>query len=351
MLSKDQTQDVGAGALAIQTNGDVNIVKNGLSYAEAKEVALDVFKANFYDLSKAAEQVARARAEQITEDFLEKLQRENPQGFERANDPDFQYALFTVQKEHARGGDSDLGALLVDLLVDRSKQEKRNLLQIVLTECLSTAPKLTEGQLAILAVVFLLRYTTNNRNTSHEELGLYFDRLISPFIALLPEPDSSLMHLEFAGCGSSTLSNASAEEIFSQSYRGLFFDGFDESEFSEVVMSREAKDRFFVRCINDPTKYQVGMLSRQAMDEHLEIHNVTGEAKAKVIELFDRGVMNSAQIKAKCIEIRPYMESLFKAWDTLELSSFTLTSVGIAIGHANIKKYYGEFTNLSIWIK
>jgi len=32
------------------------------------------------------------------------------------------------------------------------------------------------------------------------------------------------------------------------------------------------------------------------------------------------------------------------------MKKFTLTSLGIAIGHANIKRLIGEFANLSIWI-
>ena len=144
MLSKDQEQNVTEGGTAIQAGGNVTITKTGLTYAEVRDVALDVFRANFYELAGAARETAKARAEEITEDFLSKLQKEHPAGLEKSHDPDFQYALFTVQREYARNGDKDLGDLLVDLLVDRSKQEQRDILQIVLNESLSTAPKLTE---------------------------------------------------------------------------------------------------------------------------------------------------------------------------------------------------------------
>ena len=53
---------------------------------------------------------------------LSKLQREHPAGLEKSYDPDFQYALFTVQKEYARNGDKDLGDLLVDLLVTEASR-------------------------------------------------------------------------------------------------------------------------------------------------------------------------------------------------------------------------------------
>ena len=48
--------------------------------------------------------------------------------------------------------------------------------------------------------------------------------------------------------------------------------------------------------------------------------------------------------------IRPYMSGVFETWSESAMKNLTLTSVGIAIGHANIKRLVGEFSNLSIWI-
>jgi uncharacterized protein YyaL (SSP411 family) len=72
--------------------------------------------------------------------------------------------------------------------------------------------------------------------------------------------------------------------------------------------------------------------------------------RAKISELFDVGKMNDTEIKEKCIAVRPYMSGLFETWSESAMKNFTLTSVGIAIGHANIKRLVGEFANLSIWI-
>ncbi len=81
-----------------------------------------------------------------------RLHKEYAKGLENAENPDFQRALFTVQKEYALTGDDELGDLLVDLLIDRTKQDNRSLLQIVLNESLSVVPKLTNDQLAALSV-------------------------------------------------------------------------------------------------------------------------------------------------------------------------------------------------------
>jgi hypothetical protein len=154
MLNKNQEQTVAEGGIAIQSGGSVQIIKNGLSYEEVRAAALDVFKANFYELAGEAREIASARAEEITTKFLSQIQKEFPDGIKKSADPDFQYALFNVQKQYARNGDKNLGDLLVDLLIDRSKQEQRDILQIVLNESLETAPKLTEQQLAVLSITF-----------------------------------------------------------------------------------------------------------------------------------------------------------------------------------------------------
>lgn len=100
-----------------------------MTSSEARAIALDVAKATFYELSSVAKETANIRVEEITDQVIKKLENDYPAGLQKANDPDFQYALFTVQKEYARNGDKDLGDLLVDLLVDRSKQDQRDTLR------------------------------------------------------------------------------------------------------------------------------------------------------------------------------------------------------------------------------
>jgi hypothetical protein len=86
------------------------------------------------------------------------------------------------------------------------------------------------------------------------------------------------------------------------------------------------------------------------LDKNLEAHAITLEDRAKITALFDVGKMADAEIRDKCISIRTYMSDLFECWSGSSMKNFTLTSVGIAIGHANIKRLAGEFSNLSIWI-
>lgn len=349
-MSRDQEQATSHGGTALQAGGDIVITSTGLTYTEVKEVALDVFRANFYQLSGIAKDTASARAEEITEAFLSKLQAEHPEGFQQANDPSFQYALLTVQKELARTGDKDLGDLLVDLLVDRSKQEQRDILQIVLDESLNTAPKLTDNQLAVLAITFLFKYTQNHGIGNHQALGEYFDKHIPPFSQKIVKNAACYQHLEFTGCGAIGIGEIKLETILGTTYQGQFLHGFDAKEVEDRSLSIGLDSRFFIPCLNDPAKIQVRANSHESLDRLIAEQSIDTEDSGKIKALFDLGKMTDDEIKAKCIEIRPYMSPVFDVWSDSQMKHFTLTSVGIAIAHANIKRLVGEFANLAIWI-
>lgn len=347
MMSR-QSQKGGDGSTNIQAE-DLTIVQ-GLTYPEVRQVAIDVFRSNFYELAGEAKAIASERAEQVTEDFLKKLQSENPDGFSKAQDPDFQYALFTVQKEYARTGDKDLGDLLVDLLVDRSKQENRNILQIVLNESLSVAPKLTDDQLAALSVTFFCKYTMNNGIENHQMLADSFNQFVQPFSSKLSKNQACYQHLEFSGCGSISMGSSSLQKIYGKKYHGLFLKGFDREEIERREISVGEDQRFFIPCLNDASKLQVRANNLEGLTEFMGDQQTSDEDKSKITALFNLNKMNDNEIKEKIVSMCPHMENAFDAWDNSPLKNFTLTSVGIAIGHANIKRLIGEFSDLSIWI-
>jgi hypothetical protein len=54
-MSSHQGQHVQGQSVALQAGRDINV---GLSYTEVKEIALDVYKSNFYQLSGIAAKVA-----------------------------------------------------------------------------------------------------------------------------------------------------------------------------------------------------------------------------------------------------------------------------------------------------
>ena len=55
-------------------------------------------------------------------------------------------------------------------------------------------------------------------------------------------------------------------------------------------------------------------------------------------------------MRAKCVVLRPYMADVFDKRADSAMKDFTLTSLGSAIGPANIERLVGEFADLSVWI-
>lgn len=349
-ISSSQNQSSGNNSVNIQTEGNVTINQTGASYTEIREIALDVFKTNFLAMTGKSKETANQRAEHITEIFLDRLQQENPSGLSAAEEPDFQDALFTAQKEFAKNGDEKLGDILVDLLINRSKENHRSLIQLVLNEAIKTAPKLTQEQCAILSVIFLLRYTAQLNIMSIENLGNYLDKYIQPQIPYLNKGDAYYQHLQYAGCGNIELGSVGLSRIWESRYQGLFFKGFELSPEEKAKISDKAISTLIIPCLNDSSKNQINAISQTNLEENLSRLNLGATEEIFIKELFNRNKMSHNEIKAKIIEIRPYMSNFYDIWEKTPMNKFQLTSVGIAIGHANIKKTDGEFTDLSIWI-
>lgn len=343
-----KNQKAGNNSTNVQT--DSITINNGISYMEAKEIALDVFKDNFLQLTEQATRIARERAEEITTVFLNQLEVQNNEGIINAQDPDFQHALFTVQKEYARTGDKDLGDLLVDLLVDRTKHDKRTILQIVLNESLSVAPKLTIEQIASLSIVFLIKYTINRSLSNLPKLLNYFDSYFSPFASLLKKNASCFQHLEFAGCGTIGIGEVDIINVLKNNYKGLFSKGFIEEDFNQLNLNLADTGSFILPCLRDNTKWQVNAVNDEVLKDIANKAGVSEPLINSLISLNDSHLMSNDEIKEYIITEKSYMENVFEVWDKSYMKNFTLTSVGIAIGHANVKRSIGEFTDLSIWI-
>jgi hypothetical protein len=221
-LLRMERQEQKAGDNSINAQIKTLTINQGATISEVRELALDVFKANFFELQGFAKEIARQRAEEITEKYLKELEINYRDGLNQSQDPDFQYALFTVQKEYARCGDSELGDLLVDLLVDRTKQSSRSILQIVLNESLLVAPKLTADQIACLSLIFCCRYTKHNSINSLPSFWTYLDTYIKPFWEIINNKDSCYQHLEYSGTGAINVNEINLETFFFNPMGGFF---------------------------------------------------------------------------------------------------------------------------------
>jgi len=348
--SSKQNQESGNNSTNLQ--GQSVVVNQGISYSDAKEIAIDVFKANFLDLSQQASQTAVARAEELVDNFIEKLKDRDPNSIKNMESPGVQYALYNAQKEYARTGDKELSDVLVDILVDRAGQKDRNLKQIVLDESISVVPKLTVQQMDTLSLVFLLKYSQNYTVVDDKTLKDYLRTYISPFVSDLSKEPSLFQHLEFSGCGSISMGARKIQDTFKTTYKGLFLKGFTREDFEKTFEDFSNYEQLLIPCINDNNLLQICARSDEHLEELLKNLNITDLNKINQLKgLFSRSPMNANEIIEKLKSCESSIENFIEVWNDSSMKNMTLTSVGIAVANANIRRKTGISIDLGIWIK
>ncbi len=270
MINDDVKKQAG-GDGSSNTQANEITIHNGITYRDAKEIALDVYKANFLELQKSAAHIAKQRAEEITDAFLNKLQENNAEAISQMNEPGMQMALFEAQKSYAKSGDEELESLLVDILVERAETTERNLKQITLDEALQIAPKLTEEHLAVLTLNFFISKSTQleiNNYDSFKEKTLGTLKTLSKQIS---ENRSSISYLKYTGC-ITPLTNTkfkSIEELIRNSYQGLFLKGFSLEELQEITVTTEIRPKWLCQCQHNKSKQQLSYMTQKFMQQSL----------------------------------------------------------------------------------
>ena len=355
MLNKPKAQSAGEGAAAIQAGGSannavINQTNNyGMTVDDVRAVAQDAFRADFVQLLGQAGDIAEARANRVVERYLDRLQAENPAGLSQANTPDFRYALFTAQKAQARSGDENLEELLVELLIERSRESQRNLQQIVLNEALEVVSRLTDEQIAALTISFIIRRTVNNTIFAFPNFLAAMDEQVQPFIKQGKLSVASFSHLAFTGCGVVEMGQISLSDCFIHTYPELWQSPFHNDD-PVVQQLNPAARQFIIPSMHAPGMLEVFGGVKETSARMRESLLPDPMLRAPLDQLLSRPRLSPDQVKERCIVARPYMTELFDLWNDTSMKHFNPSSVGIAIAHANLIRRVPNFGPLSVWI-
>ena len=352
-MINDKVQKQQGGDSSTNLQGQSIVVNQGITYLDAKEIALDVYKANFLQLSQDAFELARTRAEELTDDFLVKLKKENEAAVSEMSTPGMQVALYEAQKQYAKNGDKNLEGLLVDILVERASTPDRNIYQIVLDESLTVATKLTTEQMDALTINFLFSKTKNHTLVSLDAISKYIETDIIPFLPELTDTSSCYEHLEYVGCGSFMhLQNIHPiEHLFRLHYPGLFSKGFDENRFNSEIGALADYPELVMKCFHSSENYQINAIDTDVLKKISVDRGLSDEIQNKLLAIFDSTLMSDSEIKEYLVGVKPVLQNLFDLWTNSSISKFSLTTVGIAIAQANYRRRTGVKLDLSIWVK
>lgn len=337
------TQTAGENSKNLNVMGDYH---EGLSYKDARQVALDVFKANSSVYTEIAKKTIDERVVNITDDIFTMIYSELPDTVEKLVEPAVQDTLLKIQKEYAKNDDPALKERLIALLKNRLKADEKDMETIVLDEALEIVPKLTGIQLNILSlnltVLRILHHEVTNRDT-------FFHMLASKILLFYSNHMSKTMeyaHLQYLGC-TGILSEGSTykpiEEIFRNRYAGLFSRGFSREEFYEYMgIEIQEFQQLITTCQIDKEKYQFN-----AMNENVLKYSIAQSGKQeyeeKLLQYYKEHIMEVKEIKDDISSHVQGFEELADFWKkTSEFKSMNLTSVGIEIGLLNYNLQTGS---------
>jgi hypothetical protein len=346
MRRRGQNQSSGADSVNNQAGRD--LVQMGVSAAEARDIALDVYKSNFLTLSGIAEQVALDRAERITREFLERLQREDAKSLSSVQDPDMQHVIFTAQAGFARSGEADLEQSLVDLLVDRAGQQERDLKTLVLNAAIEILPKLTVAQRRAITVCFLVRYT---RYVGHFGLADFYSYVEQwkPVLDIGSVKRADYQHVQSAGAGSLGAFGLELGAAFADAALGFFTRGFTAEDVPDDLREFLNDSDVFIPCLRDPTKIQINARASAEIDE-MKVDKQIGDV---LKNLSNVGVMGQPKIVEDLVTHIPEMAIVRDRWEPSGLQNFELTAAGMAIGHAYWRHITpaGDLAPLDNWLR
>jgi hypothetical protein len=342
-----QDQKAGDNSFNVQAH---EVTISSLTASEARQIALDVFNANALELAGIARDMFESRGREFIDHYLEELQRRKPVVLGSFADPDMQYALFTAQREYARSGRADLEKLLIDLLVERTTAA--DLRRIVLNEAIAVAPKLTQAQFDVLSLVLIFVHDAPLRYEFQtlEDFKHYLSRCIAPFLEQDLNNYANFMHLKYTGCASLHSGSIPFFHHIGMAFQGCLTKGFapdfQMGLLSDLVIPILLKPRF-----GGSQPIQLKPMDSRTFDSRCRERGIPDEQIQDWHTRIEMTMFEVPDIAGALRELEPRFGNLWESGDGVSGAiEIELTSVGVALANANIRRKTGMEFDLGNWI-
>lgn len=365
-----QKQDVGDNSTAVQSTGPVTI-NQGISPKQMIEI-MELLRE--FDKNTAEAYVkTNERIDIFQREMLEKFadsKNANPEAFK---DPDFLFVLKNAQINCARDDGETTSKLLVELLAERSKRPSRDRTALILNEASEKVSKVTDEDLVVLGVCFLIFHSVTISPNSNDLLKS-LNKNLKPFLSHLKTETSAYAYLESIGClTKNNLIERDILSLFKEQYSEMFTDGFSTLEINNIIddvdkrkiiinltqpINTTSKVNHYFNFKNysemnsSPTLYRFVEQTRSKLILELNELDFTETEIANIVALLEEKSWSIDKITELLINNIEGFDRLLKIWKKSEMQQISLTSVGIAIAHAHLSNTINDFNApLSIWIK
>lgn len=169
MLGDKQEQSAQTGSFAIQAGRDVNY--HGLSVADVRELCALFLRSNFPQLQQEARQTAEQHVQEFASTLEKKLiNKAESIVLDKFRDPDVQAAINDAVQASARKGLRGNPQVLSTLIAERVALRTNDFKDVVLSEAVTVAPKLTSQQISLLSFHHFVTAVKFNDNVALNEI-------------------------------------------------------------------------------------------------------------------------------------------------------------------------------------
>jgi hypothetical protein len=345
-MINSQKISAGQNSQVIQSAGDTNV---GIT-PEQMSTVISAISDQLPKFAAMATEIFDARFESFKEKILSKFLTHENANAQAFTDPDFLYAVRSAQIAYSRCGDEETADNLVELIAQRSKQVQRGRLSLCINEAIEKSTTLTKNEFAALSLIFLLRDTKYTHVNSISSLADYLRGFLNKILDDVSAEDSSYHYLVSQNCAYWQFHHTSLVGLLQGKYSGAISIGATLEDF-EKVLGADFQDTYpnlVINSINEPQNYQANATSLEDLKSRLQ-------AKPEIVEsvwsVHMRGHLTEIQLIERLQQNFPDIEKLLKVWNDTRINFLQLTSVGTAIGFANLKRVSGFDSNLRHWIR
>ena len=349
----DQKQNATEGSTAIQVGGNAN-VNTGLTPGQLVEI-LSALSSHVDKLTDVAKGQIEARLKAFESGVMERFATDKATRSEAFRDPDFLAATLDAQKAFARSGDEGLREVLTDLVAQRSKFSERSRLSLTLNDAIAKVGSIPESDLNMISMIFAFQNVQNNGLATMQQLAAFLSSICLPLLEDISSSESAANYLAAHGCiipQSDIIVQLSAFEILKKRYGHIITKGVTEAQLRNKF---DDYDRLLSRglIVDSPygNSHKVFAFSGPSLETILAEIGVFGHYSARYSELTENSQPSESEFQKVMSAHLPRISEIMTTYDQTTIRNSRLTSIGIALAHANLAKGPLRDIDLSVWIR
>ena len=315
-------------------------------------IPVDVFERSMDTMAKLTQDALGIVREQ--DDKLKVLMDKEVSGWDESSiqkfrDPAIQLTMIDAGRANAEIKNEEMRRVLAKLIVKRvnpqSEDADNPLSDIIYSEAIRTTSKLTENQLKILALIFVLKHTKSGLIYHYTSLVQYLDHFVKPLIDF-NIGKNDLGHLQYTNTATRSIGSWNAFSIIGSLYPNAFPVIISNKEVTDHKFTKKQINALFEQQVG---KYEFNRLDAEVIQKITKQFNLT-DAQVEFIESRSNSKIGDNEVKERLSSLGGVPERLKDIIENSEINHYSLTSIGVAIAITYWEAKVGHNVDHSIWL-